>query len=62
MGKFIRIRAGAVVGKDRQAEKLDGLMQLEEKRQKTTPVGSRWKRNLLKPELTSKCQRRREDG
>jgi len=31
MGKFIGIRAGAVVGKDGQVEGLGGLVQVEEK-------------------------------
>jgi len=38
MGKFIGIGAGAVVDKDGQVEVLGGLMQVEEKRQKATPV------------------------
>jgi len=52
MGKFLRINgagAGAVVEKDGQVEGLGGLVQVEEKRQRGTPVCSRWKRNLLKP-------------
>ena len=46
-GKFIGIRAGAVVEKDRQAEELGGLVQVEEKRRRAMPVWSRWKRNLV---------------
>jgi len=38
MGKFIGIRAGAVVEKDGQVEGLSGLMQVEEKRRRVTPV------------------------
>jgi len=38
MGKFIRIRAKAVVEKDGQVEGLGDLMQVEEKRRKATPV------------------------
>jgi len=38
MGKFIGIRAGAVVGKDGQVEGLGGLVQVEEKRRRATPV------------------------
>jgi len=38
MGKFIRIGAGAVVEKDGQVEGLGGLMQVEEKRRRATPV------------------------
>ena len=33
-----RIRAGAVVEKDGQVEGLSGLMQVEEKRRRVTPV------------------------
>jgi len=40
MGKFIGIGAGAVVGKleDVQVEGLGGLVQVEEKRRRATPV------------------------
>jgi len=38
MGKFIGIGAGAVVGKDGQVEGLGGLVQVEEKRRRATPV------------------------
>jgi len=38
MGKFIRIGAGAAVGKDGQFEELNGLVQVEEKRRRATPV------------------------
>ena len=38
MGKFIGIGAGAVVEKDGQVEGLGGLVQVEEKRQRATPV------------------------
>ena len=37
MGKFIGIGAGAVVGKDGQVEGLGSLVQVEEKRRRTTP-------------------------
>jgi len=38
MGKFIGIGEGAVVGKDGQVEGLGGLVQVEEKRRRVTPV------------------------
>jgi len=38
MGKFIGIGAGAVIGKDGQVEGLGGLVQVEEKRRRATPV------------------------
>jgi len=38
MGKFIGIGAGAVVGKDGQVEGFGGLVQVEEKRRRATPV------------------------
>jgi len=38
MGKFIGIGAGAVVEKDGQIEGLGGLVQVEEKGRKATPV------------------------
>jgi len=38
MGKFIGIRAGAVVEKDGQVEELGGLVQVEGKRRRATPV------------------------
>jgi len=38
MGKFIGIGAGAVVEKNGQVEGLGGLVQVEEKRQRATPV------------------------
>jgi len=38
MGKFIGIRAGAVVEKDKQVEEFGSLVQVEEKRRKATPV------------------------
>jgi len=62
MGKFIGIRAGAVVEKDGQVEGLSGLVQVEEKRRRATPVSSRWKRNLLKPQQASQAQSRGKDG
>jgi len=38
MGKFIGIGAEAVVEKDRQVEGLGGLVQVEGKRRRATPV------------------------
>jgi len=38
MGKFIGIGAGAVVEKDGQVEGLSGLVQVEKKRRRATPV------------------------
>jgi len=38
MGKFIGIGAGALVKKDGQVEALGGLVQVEEKRPRATPV------------------------
>ena len=38
MGKFIRNRAGAVFEKDGQVEGLGGLVQVEQKRRRATPV------------------------
>jgi len=38
MGKFIGIGAGAMIGKDGQVEGLGGLVQVEEKRRRATPV------------------------
>jgi len=38
MGKFIGIGAGAVVEKDGQVKGLGGLVQVEEKRRRATPV------------------------
>jgi len=38
MGKIIGIGAGTVIDKDRHIEKLGGLVQVEEKRRRTTPV------------------------
>jgi len=38
MGRFIGIEAGAVVEKDGQVEGLGGLVQVEGKRRKATPV------------------------
>jgi len=38
MGMFIGIRTGAVVEKDGQVEGLGGLVQVEEKRRRATPV------------------------
>jgi len=38
MGKFIGIRAGAAVEKDGEVEGLGGLVQVEEKRRRATPV------------------------
>jgi len=62
MGKLIGIRAGSVFGKDRQVEGLGALVQVEEKRQRATPVSNRWKRNLLVLQQASQTQSRREDG
>ena len=45
-----------------QVEGLGGLVQVDEKRRRATPVWSRWKRNLLKPQQASQIQSRREDG
>jgi len=38
MGKFIGIRAGVVIEKDGQVEEVGGLVQVEVKRRKATPV------------------------
>jgi hypothetical protein len=38
MEKFIEMRPGAVVEKDGQVEGLGGLVQVEEKRRRSTPV------------------------
>jgi len=62
MRTFIGIGAGAVVGKDVQVEGLGGLVQVEEKGPRATPVCSRLKRNLLEPQQASQTQSRREDG
>jgi len=62
MGKFVGIGAGAVVEKDGQVEGLGGLVQVEGKRRRATPVLSRWKINLLILQQASNSQSRREDG
>ena len=49
-------------GKDGQVEGLGGLVQVEEKRPRATPVLSQRKRNLLEPQQASQIQSRREDG
>jgi len=61
MGKFIGIEVGAVVEKYEQVERLSGLLQVEEKRRRATPVWSRWKTNFLKLQQASQTQSRRED-
>jgi len=38
MGNLIEIRAGAVIEKDGQVERLGGLVQVEKKRRRATPV------------------------
>jgi len=62
MANFIGIGTGALVEKDGQVEGLGGLVHVEQKRRRATPIWSRWKRNILKPQQARQTQSRRDDG
>ena len=66
MGKFIGIGAGTVVGKDGQVKGLGGLVQVEEKRRRATPVKSMEKKSsqtaASKPKTKQERRRIRKEA